>query len=130
MSCSPWGCRVGHDLVTEYQVLNTSEVTYLLISIVNQIFNSVQLLSHVRLCHSTDGSKPGFPVTNSRNLLRFMSIELVMSSNHLILCHPLLLLPSIFPASGSLQMSQLFASGGQSIGVSASTSVLPMNIQD
>ena len=39
-------------------------------------------------------------------------------------------LPSIFPASGSLQMSQLFASGGQSIGVSASTSVLPMNIQD
>ena len=45
----------------------TPLVTYLLISIVNQIFNSVQLLSHVRLCHSTDGSKPGFPVTNSRN---------------------------------------------------------------
>ena len=38
--------------------------------------------------------------------------------------------PQSFPASGSFQMSQLFASGGQSIGVSASTSVLPMNIQD
>ena len=59
-----------------------------------------------------------------------MSIELVMPSNHLILCRPLLLLPSIFPASGSFQMSQFFTLGGQSIGVSASTSVLPMNIQD
>ena len=45
-------------------------------------------------------------------------------------CHPFLLLPSIFPINRSLQMSQLFASAGQSIGVSASTSVLPMNTQD
>ena len=56
-----------------------------------------------------------------------MSIEPVMPSNHLILCRPLLLLPSIFPAPESFPMSQLFASGGQSIGASAS--VLPMNIQ-
>ena len=56
-----------------------------------------------------------------------MSIELVMSSNHLILSHPLLLLPSTFLASGSFPMSQLFASDGQNIGASAS--VLPMNIQ-
>ena len=56
-----------------------------------------------------------------------MSIESVMPTHHLILCHPLLLLPSIF---GSFLTSQFFASGGQSIGVSASTSVLPMNIQD
>ena len=56
-----------------------------------------------------------------------MSIKLVMPSNHLILCHPLLLLPSIFPASGSFPMSQFFVSGGQIIGASAS--VLPMNIQ-
>ena len=47
-----------------------------------------------------------------------------MPSNHLILCHPLLLLPSIFPSSGSFPMSQLFASGGQSIGASPSASVL------
>ena len=42
-----------------------------------------------------------------------MSIVSVMPSNHLILCHPLLLLPSSFPASGSFQMCQLLASGGQ-----------------
>ena len=59
-----------------------------------------------------------------------MSIESVMSLKHLILCHLLLLLPSSFPASGSFPISWLFASGGQNIEVSASISVLPMNIQD
>ena len=49
---------------------------------------------------------------------------------HLVLYHPLLCRLQFFPASRSFQMSQFFASGGQSIGVSASTSVLPMNIQD
>ena len=53
-----------------------------------------------------------------------------MPSSHLILCCPLLLLPSSLPASRSFPMSQLFAWGCQSIGVSASTSVLPMNTQD
>ena len=67
--------------------------------------------------------------TTSWSLHKFMSIESVMPSNHLILCHPLLLLPSIFPSIRSSPMSQFFASGGQSIGVSASASVLPMNIQ-
>ena len=67
--------------------------------------------------------------TISQNLLKFTSIESVMLSNHLILCCPLLL-PSIFLRTGSFQMSQFFTSGGQSIGVSASASVLPMNIQD
>ena len=52
-----------------------------------------------------------------------------MPSNHLILCHPLLL-PSIFPSIRVFQMSQFFASGGQSIGVSASASVLPLDSQD
>ena len=69
-------------------------------------------------------------ITNSRSLLKLVSIELVMPSNHLILCHCLILLPSIFPNIKVFQMSQLFASGGQSTGVSALTSVLPMNIQD
>ena len=64
--------------------------------------------------------------TSSWSLLKLMSIELVMPPNHLILCHPLLLLHSIFPASGSFPMSWLFTSGGQSIGAPAS--VLPMNI--
>ena len=64
----------------------------------------------------------------SWSLLKFMSIEQVMISNHLILCCRLLL-PSISPASGSFPVSQLFASGGQSIWISASASVLPVNIQ-
>ena len=68
-------------------------------------------------------------LTNSWSLLKLMSIESVMPSNHLILCHPLLLLPQSFPAAGSFPMSQLFASGGESIGASVSASVLPMNIQ-
>ena len=69
-------------------------------------------------------------ITNSRSSLKLTSIKLVMPSSHLILCHPLLLLPQPLPASGSFQMSQLFTSGGQSTGVSASASVLPMNTQD
>ena len=50
-------------------------------------------------------------------------------ANHLILCHPLLLLPSIFPSIRVFSVSQFFTSGGQNIGASASASVLPMNIQ-
>ena len=68
--------------------------------------------------------------TNSQSLFKLMSIKLVMPSNHLILCYPLLLLPQSPPASGAFLVSQFFASRGQSIGVSASASVLPMNIQD
>ena len=81
------------------------------------------------LCDPMNRSMPGLPVHHQ--LLEFtMSIELVMPSSHLILCRPLLLLPQSLPASGSFPMSQLFTWGGLSIGVSASTSVLPMNIQD
>ena len=54
-------------------------------------------------------------VTHSQSLLKVMSIESVISSNHLILCRSLLLLPSILLKSGSFQMNQLFTSGGQSI---------------
>ena len=72
-------------------------------------------------------STPGpLSITNSWCLRKLMSIKLVMPSSHLILCHHLLLLPSIFPASGSFQMSQLFASGGQSIG-SFSFNISPSN---
>ena len=144
----------------------------------------VQSLSHVQLFATpwtAAGQAPlSFPI--SQSLLKLMSTESEMPSNHLVLCHHLLLLPSIFlssvqfsssvmsdslpphglqhtrpsqlleftqthvhptisssvvpfsshlqsfPASGSFQMSQLFTSGGQSIGVSASASVFPMNI--
>ena len=69
--------------------------------------------------------------SNSWSLLKLMSIELVMPSNHLILfsfLHPFSSCLQSFPASGSFPMSQFFPSCGQSIGVSASASVLPMNI--
>ena len=69
-------------------------------------------------------ASPSFTV--SRSLLKLMSTESVMPFNHLVLCCPLLL-PQSFPASGSFPVSQLFASGGQSIGALAS--VLPTNIQ-
>ena len=92
----------------------------------------MQSLSHVRLFATpwTAAHQASLSITNSWSLLKPMSIESVMPSHHLILCHPLLLPPSIFPASGSFQRNQFFTSGSQSIGVSASTSVLPMNIQD
>ena len=67
--------------------------------------------------------------TISRSLLRFLSIELVMLSNHLILCCSFSFCLQSVPASGSFSMNQFFMSGGQSSGASASASVLPMNIQ-
>ena len=64
------------------------------------------------------------------SLSKLMSIKSVMPSNHLILCHPLLLLPSIFPSIRAFPVSQFFTSGGQSIGASALASMLSMAIRD
>ena len=96
------------------------------------MFSSVQLLSCVRLFVTpwTAAHQASLSITHSQSLLKLMFIESVMPSNHLILCHSLSSCPQSYPASGSFQMSQLFISGGQSIGVSASASVFPMNIQD
>ena len=94
------------------------------------LISSVQSLSRVYLRpHGMQHARPPCPSPTPR-VPKLMSIELVMPSNHLILCHPLLLLPSIFPTSGSFLMSQFFTPGGQTIRVSASASVLLMNIQD
>ena len=83
------------------------------------------------LCDPMNHSTPGLPVHHQLpSSLKLMSIESVMASSHLILCRPLLLLPPIPPSIRVFPMSQLFAWGGQSIGVSASASVLPMNTQD
>ena len=78
----------------------------------------------------TAARQASLSISNSQSMLKLKSIKSVMPSNHLILCHPLLLLPSIFPASGSFPVSQFFPLGGQSIGASALASVLPMKIQD
>ena len=67
--------------------------------------------------------------TISQSLLKLMSNELMMPSNHLILCCPLLLLPSIFPSIRVFSNESALASGSQSIRASISASVLPVNIQ-
>ena len=99
--------------------------------IAGKVLSSIQLLSCVRLFATPwiAGCQASLSITNSWSSLRLTSIKLVMPSSHLILCHPLLLLPPTLPASGSFPMSQLFAWGGQSIGVSASTSVPSMSTQ-
>ena len=81
--------------------------------------------SCLTLWNPVDCRTPGFPVLHH---LKPVPTESVMPSVHLFLCHPLLLLSS-FQASGSFPVSQLFTSGGRSIGASAAASVLPMNIQ-
>ena len=91
---------------------------------------SCSVVSDYLLPHGLQHARLSWYITNSQSLLKLMSIELVISSNHLILCLPLLLLLQSFPASGYFPISFFFASGGQGIGVSASASVLPMNIQD
>ena len=90
---------------------------------------SVQSLSCVPLFVTprTAALQASLSITNTWSLLKLMSIESVMPSNHLILCRPLLLLPSIFPSIRSFPMSQLLASGGQNIGASAPD--ISMNIQ-
>ena len=87
---------------------------------------SVSLLSSVQLFVTPWVAAPqaSLSITNSQSLLKFMSVKLVMPSNHLILCGPLLLLLSIFPSIGSFPESQFFTSGGQSIGASMRKSML------
>ena len=91
----------------------------------------VQSLSHIWLFATpwTAAWQASLSLTISWSLLKLLSIGSVMPSNHLIFYRPLLLLPSISPASGSFPVSWLFESRGQSIGAAGSASVLPMNIQ-
>ena len=95
------------------------------------VSQSVQSLRRVQLFVTSwiAAHQASLSITNSWSSPKLMSIESVMPSNHLILYHPLLLLPSIFPSIRVFSMSRLFTSDGQSIGASAPASVLPMNIQ-
>ena len=96
-------------------------------------FSSVQF-SHSVVSNSLWPHEPQgqafLSITNCWGLPKLMSIELVMPYNHLSSVVPFSSCPQSFPASGSFPVSQLLASGGQSTGVSASTSVLLMNTQD
>ena len=124
MLASMWSHSHCHTVLVRINVAATLDDSFLQ-------FNSVQSLSHVRLSATPwiAACQASLSITNSRSLLKLMSIESVIPSRHL-LCSPLLLLPQSLPTSKSLPMSQLFSWGGQSIGVSASTSVLQMNSQD
>ena len=96
-------------------------------------FSSVQSLSCVWLFMIpwTAAHQVCLSITNSWSLLKLMSIESVMPSNHLILCRvPFYSHLQSFLAWRSFQMTQFFPSDGQSIGISASASILPMNTQD
>ena len=94
-------------------------------------FGSVQSLSHVWLFATswTASHQASLPITKSRSLLRLMSIELVMPFNHLILCRPLLLPPSIFHSIRVFSDESVLHIRWPSFGVSASALVLAMNIQ-
>ena len=97
---------------------------------VNQ-FSSVQLLSYVLLFVTLwiAACQASLSITNSWSLPKFMSIESAMQSSHLILCHPLLLLSPIPPSIRIFSNESTLHMRCQSIGVSASSSVLPMYTQ-
>ena len=121
MHCFTWGLGIN------------SRMKMLVEFLVGYSVQSVQFLSPVRLFATqwTAACQANLSIINSQSLLKLMSIELVMPSNHLILCHPLLLPPSVFPSIRVFSNeSFLRIRWPKFIGVSASASVLPMNIQD
>ena len=98
---------------------------------VNTPVSSVQLLSRVWIFVTPwiTARQASLSITNSQRSLKLMCIESVMPSSHLILCRPFSSCPHSLPASESFPISQLFASDGQSIGVSPLASVLPKYTQ-
>ena len=101
-------CLKTHNLSFKFQVVKCYPHIF---------HSSVQLLSCVLLFVTpwSAAHQASLSITNSRSLLKLMSIKSLMPSNHLILCCPFLLLPSIFPSIRVFSMSQFFASGSQSI---------------
>ena len=94
------------------------------------LISSVQSLNHVLLFVTpwTVSHQASLSITNSQSFLKLMSMESIMPFNHLILCHPLLLLPSIFPSIRVFSNESVLRIRWPNIGVSASASVLPINI--
>ena len=126
-------CKSQFDqLVEMFNFLTNFSVSLFSYFLKDNCWSSVQSLSHVRLFVTpwTTARQASLSITNSQSPPNPCTLSQW--------CHPAISssvfpfssCPQSFPASGSFQMSQLFASGGQSIGVSASTSVLPMNTQD
>ena len=114
---------------TQYALSDLFKRTFTPFSSLDFCQVSVQSLSHIWLFATpwTAAHKASLSITNSQSLLRLMSIESVMPSNYIV---PFFSCFQSFSESGSFQMSQFFASGGQSTGVPALASVLPMNTED
>ena len=112
--------------LAKFSLKNFREV--ILIHSCAYLFSSVQSLSRVWLFETPwiPARQASLSIVNSGSSLRFTSIESVMPSS---ICRPLLLLPQSLPASENFPMSQLFAWGGQSTGVSALASFLPKKSQ-
>ena len=120
-------------VISSYRVVildSTNRIISLTIYI--KIVCSVQSLSHVRLFVTSwiTARQASLSITNCQNSLKLMSIESVMPSSISSSVVLFSSCPQSLPASGSFPMSQLFSWGGQSTGISASASVLPMNTQD
>ena len=109
--------------------MKKTTVIFIMLCLYLLLLFSPKVMSDSLRTHELQQARLPLSFTISWSLLKLMSIESMKPSNHLILCCPLLLLPSSFPTSGSFPMMWIFASGGQSIGASVSASVLPMNIQ-
>ena len=119
--------RVRHDLATEQWTMSPIYFPF-------RKCSSAQFSSLIRIWFFatlwTAARQASLSIPNSQTLLKLMSFESVMPSNHLILCHTFLLLPSTFSSIRVFSNESVFTPGGQSIGASASAAVPPTNVQD
>ena len=125
-------CQLVYCTTVLFKVLYCKIKTVLFFAFFKCIpFSSVQSLSRVRLFATpgTAACQASLSITTSRSLLKLMSIVSTMPSTISSSLVPFSSHLQSFPKSGSFPASQFYTSGGQSIGVSASASVLPMNIQ-
>ena len=118
--------------VQAWDLLKEVTIIFITCTIVSVQFSSVRFSQSVMSdsLRPHESQQASLSITNSWSLLKLMSMELVMPYSHFILCRSFSSCPQCLPASGSFSMSQLFTWGGQSIGVSASASVLPMKTQN
>ena len=124
--------KAKKDAVSRKRRMDGGEAAAICCTFCLPLLSSVQSLSHVWLFATPwiTACQASLSITNSRSPPKLMSIESVMPPAISSSVVPFSSCPQSLPASGSFPMSQLFASGSQSIGVSASISVLPVNTQD
>ena len=110
---------IGFRLLSQFKCISSIQFSH---SVVwpNSLFATPWIAAH----------QVSLSITNSRSSLKLTSIKLVMPSSHLILCHPLLLLPPIPPSIRVFSNESTLRMSGQSIGVSVLASFLPKNTQD